>query len=750
MDREHEIRALTPLIRDARLLSLLGPAGVGKTRLALRLATTVSRYFPDGAWFVQLGAVTNGELVPTVIAGTLGVQEARPGETLAVLDAALAPRELLLVMDSCEHLVDDVALVLDHLLQACPRLSVVATSRERIGLAGELTWRVPPLDVPEANRPYTPDELGQVHAVALFLDRARRSNPGFSVTAANVPDIVDLVRCVDGLPLAVELAAGWMETLSPGELAREFGRRYQVLAARGRAVSERQTSLWAAIESGYERLDTPARLLFSQLGVFAGGWNLGAMTEVCGLESGPAVEVLGRLVDHSFVTVVPTTEGPTRYRLLEVLRRYALARLDESGQRAAVERRLADHVVGLAEKAAGSLTGREGPRWLGMLDAELENLRAVLAMDAPWAPEVKLRLAVAIVPFWHFRGLFNEGRRHLQELVGAGDGASPATVSALNGLSWLSWAQGDVGSAARQARRAFRIGRRIGDHRGAAYALLRLAQARFDSGRPGGAGAATERAAGIAAELRDERLTAECILQLGQVAMVQGRLDEAERQLTESVRLLSQTGLADREAVALLVLGRLKLQQGRHEEAESSLLRSLGVLREFALARHTVPILESLAAVATERGDQIRAAKLFGAASGQLQRMGARPPAAAPMRRALMERLQPALDAPGGERAHAEGARMNLRQAIAYALGDEAPAEPRRTRAPAAAPPLLTPRQLEVARLIAQGMSNKAIAARLTLSERTIEGHVEQICNKLGFNSRVQIAAWVVRHDAPE
>jgi len=744
MDRVQEMEALTPLVRDTRLLSLLGPAGVGKTRLALRLAASVDRYFQDGAWLVQLAPVTDGDLLPAVIAGVLGVTEAQPGETLAVLDAALASRELLLVMDGCEHLVEQVALVLDHLLQACPRLSVVATSRERIGLSGELTWRVPPLGVPRSNHPYTLDELGQVDAVALFLDRARRANPRFQVTAANAADVVELVRCLDGLPLAVELAAGWMETLSPGELAREFSRRYEVLAARDRVVSERQTGLWAAIEAGYERLDPAARHLFGQLGVFAGGWNLGAMTAVCRLESVPAVEVLGRLVDHSFVTVVPTAEGPTRYRLLEVLRRYALGRLEESGQHEAVQRRLADHMVELAEQAAGSLTGVEGPRWLAMLDAELDNLRAVFAMEQSWASEHKLRLAVAIIPFWHFRGLFNEGRRHLEDVVDTARTASPALVSARNGLSWLSWAQGDLGTAARHARQAFRTGRRIGDRRGAAFALLRLAQARFDSDRPAAAGAATERASQIADELRDERLTAECILQLGQVALVEGRLDDAERLLSDSVRLLSLTGQADRQATALLVLGRLELQQGHAEEAEAALLRSLAVLRDFALARHTVPILESLAAVTTVRGDHVRAARLFGAASAQLRRMGARPPRTAPMRRALVERLRPALDAPGGEEAREEGARMDLRQAIAFALGDAAPAVPRRQR-PAVERPLLTERQLEVARFIAQGLSNKEIATRLTRSERTVEGHVEQICNKLGFNSRVQIAAWVVR-----
>jgi non-specific serine/threonine protein kinase len=747
LGRERELADLAALMRDTRLLSLLGPAGVGKTRLALRLAAAVRRQFPDGVWLVQLAPVTDGELLPAVIAGVLEISEARAGETLAVVASALSSRDLLLVLDNCEHLVDPVAVVLERLLRSCPRLTVLATSRERIGLVGELVWRVPPLAIPDRDRSYTPDELEQLDAVALFVDRSRRVSARFRVTPANVADLADLVRRLDGLPLAVELAAAWMETLSPGELARELDQRYQVLMAR-RVVSERHIGLWAAIESGYERLDPAARDLFAQLGVFAGGWNLGAMTSVCRLESGAALELLGRLVDHSFVTVVPRTEGATRYRLLEVLRQYALARLEESGRRDETRRRFASHVVALAETASPSLTGREGPRWLTSLDADLDNLRAVFAIDAAWAPDLQLRLAAALVPYWHFRGLFNEGRGHLRAVVAALDTASPAAVSALNGLSWLSWAQGELPLAAHRARAAFRTARRIGDRAGAAYALLRLAQARFDSARPAAAGRATERAREIAVELRDQRLVAECVLQLGQVAMVEGRLEEADRLLRESVDLLAQTGRVDRQAVALLVLGRLHLRQGHLDAAEAALLQSLTELREFGLVRHSVPILESLAAVAAARGQNVRAARLAGAGAGLLERIGARPPRTAPMRSELVARWEPALRAPGGDRAHAEGRRMELGSAVAFALGEAAPAAPAPGRPPEPARPALTNRQLAVARLVAQGLTNKEIAARLVISERTAEGHVEQIFNRLSFNSRAQIAAWVVRHDA--
>jgi non-specific serine/threonine protein kinase len=619
----------------------------------------------------------------------------------------------------------------------------VATSRERLGVAGEAAWRVPPLDLPRTDRTYTLDELARVEAVALFADRARRANAHFSLTEANRGDVAGLVCRLDGLPLAVELAAGWMETLSPGELARELDQRYQILAARGPLVSDRHTSLWAAIDASFERLDPVARDLFCQLGVFAGGWNLGGMTSVCRLESAPAVEVLGRLVDHSFVTVVPTAEGPTRYRLLNVLRRYALDGLEASGRREALERRFADHVVTVAETAAASLSHREGPRWLAVVDAELDNARAVFAMDAAWAGEMKLRLAVALVAYWHVRGLLDEGQRHLREVLGPSGQAAPATVAALNGLSRLAWAMGDMRGATRQARAAFRIAGAIGDRSGEAFALMLLAKARFDAGRAAPAFRAMQRSEQIAREVGDVTVIGDCLVLVGQLALVEGRTDEAERLLRESVGVFSRTGDVHRVALALLALGRMHLQQARLDEAEAAMLLSIRELREFALARPAVPMLESLAAVAADRGDHLRAARLAGAADGLLERMGARPPRAAPVRSALSTRWQASLGAPGGDVAFAEGRQMELQRALAFAL---------RESRPAAAPrpldgdgPMLTRRQLEVARLVAKALSNREIASRLGLSERTVEGHVEQICNRLGFNSRVQIGIWMTQ-----
>jgi non-specific serine/threonine protein kinase len=655
---------------------------------------------------------------------------------------------MLLVLDGCEGIVDDVAVVVEQLLHACPGLSFLATSRKRLGLDGELVWRVPPLATPSPQRAYRPAELARGDSVALFVERARRVNAAFAIVEANVGSIAELIRRLDGLPLAVELAATWMEALSPGELVSELDDRYQTLVGR-RAVTERHPSLWAAIESSYERLDPDAQSLFGQLGMFAGGWNLGAMTAVCRLESGRGLEVLGRLVDHSLVTVVPTAEGPTRYRLLEVLRRFAVDSLEASGQLEDVRRRFVDHFVALAETASPNVLSRDRPRWLAVMDAELDNMRAVLAMESAWAVEPRLRLAAAMVPFWHVRGLVNEGRKHLRELVRAMDPASPAAVPALSGLSWLSWSMGDLGAAARHARAAFRYARAAGDRTGVAYALLRLAQAQYDLGRPT-AEATTRRAERIAADLDDQRLLGECHLQFGQVALLRGRLDEAEGLLTESVRLFSLVGRVDREQVALLVLGRVLLHRDRPRDAEDVLRRSLTILRGFAMVRYSIPILESLAAVAAWSREYTRSATLVGAAAGLLERMGGRLPPASPMRAALARVWEPALRAPGAEKALAAGRAMDLAGAVAYALREPESQAARPHHRANPAREYLTERQLEIARHVGKGLTTGQIARQMSITERTIEGHLAAIFNRLGFERRAQITDWIRKYDADQ
>jgi len=743
VDRDQELAELSKLIQQRRLCSLVGPAGIGKTRLALQAAERMRRHFRDGVWFVELAAVADGKLLPSTIISALELGEESQASPIAVIEAAMMTRHMVLVLDNCEHLIDQTAPLVARLLRICSALTVLATTRERLGVPGELVWRVPALSLPRPGKTYLPEDLVKVSAVTLFVNRAQHRNPGFCIDPANAGDVAELMRRLEGLPLAIELAAGWTATLSPAELLDRLGSHFQLLVSRERVVSPRHSSLWAAIDSSYEGLEPSEKSLFRQLGTFAGGWSLDSMTAVCALEQAAAVDLLGRLVDHSLVTVLAATARPTRYRLAEALRDYALAHLEEAGEDAAVQQRFVEHFVSMAESAIAGIAGPQGPGWLDVLDDEYGNLRAVFDTEVAAGAELRLRLAAALVPYWHFRGLFSEARIHITNAVAAVQVPSQALVSALNGLSRLCWAQGDLDVASRHGRQAFRVARVIGDRAGCALALLRLAQASFDSGRRRHARGWTERARRIATELGDARITAASFLQLGQLSLVEGRLEEAARLVSQSIDLFRSTQQVDQEAIASLVLGRVLLQQRRHEEAEATLLGSLAVLRPFALPRHSVPILESLAAAAAVRGDDLRAARLAGAAAALLDRIGAQPPPTAPMRTAIVARWHASLSARGADRAWREGKAMGLRAAIAYALGDDEPAP----TAPRHTPLTLTPRQLEVARLVAQGLTNKEIASRLFVSERTAEGHIDQICNKLGFNSRVQIAAWLIRRE---
>ena len=746
VDRDRELAELSRVIQERRLCSLVGPVGIGKTRLALQLAERMRRHFRDGVWLVELAAVADGQLVPSAIVSTLELAEEGTASPVAIIETALMTRHMVLVLDNCEHVIDHAAPLVARLLHACSALTVLATSRQRLGVPGELVWRVPALGVPRQEETYAPEDLVKVSATALFLDRSRRRNPNFVVHHANAGDVAELMRRLEGLPLAIELAAGWTATLSPAELVDRLGGRFQLLVSRERVVSPRHTSLSAAIDSSYEGLAPGDKSLFRQLGIFAGGWSLSSMTAVCELDHAAAVHLLDRLVDHSLVTVLAATVGPTRYRLAEALRDYALVHLKAAGEEVAVQQRFTEHFVTMAESAMAGITGPQGPGWLDVLDAEYGNLRSVFEMEAAAGPDLCLRLAAALVPYWHFRGLLSEGRLRITNALAAVHERSPALVPALNGLSRLCWAQGDLDSARLNGRQAFRVAREFGDQPGRALALLRLAQASFDAGRRREARGWTERARRIASELRDERLMALSSLRLGQLSLVEGRLDEAGRLVGQSIELFQRTEQVDQEAIASLVLGRVLLQQGRHEEAETTLLGSLALLRPLALPRPSVPILESLAAVAAARGDDLRAARLAGAAAGLLDRIGARPPATAPMRAAMVAHWQASLSARGADRAWREGRAMGLGEAIAYALGDDKPV-PTAASTQERTPLTLTGRQLEVATLIAEGLTNKEIASRLFISERTAEGHVDQICNKLGFNSRVQIAAWLIRRE---
>ena len=380
--RTHELDALTALLSSTRMVTLTGTGGCGKTRLAIEVADRVADRYADGVWFVDLAPLSDPALVLPAIAQVLGIREevARPLAT-TVVDAVRA-RHLLLVLDNCEHLIEGCASVAQLLLDACPRLSLLATSREALRIPGEISWRVPSLSLPQPEVNLSPTTAAQSEAVRLFTERAIAVQPAFQLTVTNVQAVAQICHELDGIPLALELAAARMHVLTAEELAARLDRRFSLLTGGSRTARLRQQTLQATVDWSYDLLTPEEQTLFARLSVFAGGWTLDAAEAVGSgddLAAEDVVNVLTRLVEKSLVVAQALDDGTTRYRLLETLRQYGRTRLETCGELARVQHRHATYYLTLAERAEPELIGSHQLRWLDQLEREHDNLRAALA-----------------------------------------------------------------------------------------------------------------------------------------------------------------------------------------------------------------------------------------------------------------------------------------------------------------------------------------------------------------------------------
>jgi predicted ATPase/DNA-binding CsgD family transcriptional regulator len=746
VNRRREVRALRPLLQQQRLVSLVGPAGTGKTRLALELATDVARRFSGGVWFAELAPISEPTLLAQAVAWSVGIADEGGASITEKLLERLRAERVLLVLDNCEHLVDEAARLGDLLLRGCPGLSLLATSRERLGIPGELVWRLDPMETPGPGLSYPARALAQLDSAVLFVDRAWRSQPEFAITDENAATVAELLRRLEGLPLAIELAAAWSGTLSPADMVARLDDRFRLLTARHRVMNPRHASLRAAIDSSYEALQSVEQSLFRQLGLFTGGWSLDSLTAVCELDPATVLDIHTRLVDRSLVRVRPPATGTTRYRMLDALREYALEKLREAGELEQVRDRFAAYLLTLAEASVNALSGADGPRQLELMDAEHDNFRALLEMVPPPAPDQALRLTVALADYWRLRGHYTEARLRVRAATRRSRERSPHLVRALLGLGMMAFLQVDRADGLRATRRALAIARRIGDGPGMLLAFEQLSRILFNSGDPAAARACLERGLRAAGQDADAVILSSYRFLLGQIALAEGRHEESASLLAEAVELGRQAGHGELSMLASSTLGRLHLLQGRPDQARPLLMETLAAARGFG-PRHVVMLLDSLAALAAEEGNYERAARLAGAAATVHERAGSRPPANSPIWSQLAARWERATATSAGRRAFAEGRAMDLDQAVRFALQEEAGRPETRARPAAQAAVRLTRRQMEIARLVAEGLTNREIAARLFISERTAEGHVEQIRNKLGFSSRVQIGAWVVEND---
>jgi predicted ATPase/DNA-binding SARP family transcriptional activator len=466
--RDRQIVEVKRALSMTRLLTLTGAGGSGKTRLALEVARDLVGAYPDGVWLAELAGLSEGDLVPQAVATALGVKE-RPSQPLTVtLGEFLRAKQTLLVVDNCEHLLEATAGLVDILLDSCPRLSILATSREALDVTGEVRWIVPPLSVPEPQgRPSSEDSsssegLEGYESVRLFIERARGRDPTFSLSLQNAPAVAEICWRLEGIPLAIELAAARVGTLSLEQISERLVGSLELLTRGGRTAVPRQRTLKGTLDWSYDLLSESEQTLFNRLSVFAGGWTLEAATMVAkgeGIEEGEVLDPLSGLVEKSLVMIRGGDPGGARYRLLEPVRQYALDKLEESDEAEEVRRRHAEFFLALAEDAEPRLRGAEDVEWLERLEGEHDNLRAALS----WAlergnAELALRLAGALWTFWQAHRHEGERRKWLEEALANDDRASVAArAKALEGMCWMAIDQRDLDRAEAAAQAGLKL-----------------------------------------------------------------------------------------------------------------------------------------------------------------------------------------------------------------------------------------------------------------------------------------------------
>ena len=701
----------------SRLVTLTGAGGCGKTRLAIHLARDLVADFADGVWIAHLASTADAALVPSVVLTALGGSEAADVTPLESLLHRVRGRQLLIVLDNCEHLVDACAEVIDLVLSASTDARVLATSREVLRVAGETAWRVPSLETPEPVEPGDPDQLLRYEAVRLFVDRIVQVDPNFALTAANATAVGEVCRRLDGIPLALELAAARGSGMSVPEIAARLDDCFHLLTGGGRGALPRQRTLRATIDWSHDLLSEPERVLFRRLAVFAGGWTLEAaeiVTEGHPLARAEILDVLMRLIDQSLVSVqVHAQDGRSRYRFLETVRAYAAEQLHAAGETADVQVRHREWCVNFAERAAEQLTGPDGPAWFGLLTSEQDNVRAALDAcgDDPTTAEAELRLAAAMARLWCPRKPVEGRRRLAQALARAPHRPSGARSAALTWQATFELYFGDPAIGRGMARAAASDARAIGDARRAADALWAVVYATEDDDAATRItlleeGLALLEAAGVrgqyawvlgflaaaAAESGDlqrartvldeadalaraagdvwSRLTT--LTQLGWLALGEGRLDDAEAHFRTLVDLGPRWG-GLHSMLGLLGLSQLSLRRGDVEQAWV-LCRQLLIDHQQA-AVWSAPLADVLAyaaSVLAAAGLHARAQRLLGAREAWYAAHGGPggiwlPHTRAGLKRGLVPIPPPPTDAALAQ-SRAAGRTMRLEEAVAYAL----------------------------------------------------------------------------------
>jgi predicted ATPase/DNA-binding SARP family transcriptional activator/class 3 adenylate cyclase len=669
--REQEIAELKDLLATTRLVTLTGAGGSGKTRLALQVAGDLVSEYPDGVWLVELAALSDAKLVGAVVARALGVQEEPSRPLVETLTDTLRAKRLLLVLDNCEHLLAACAGLAEGLLQACPQITVLATSRQPLAIAGETAWAVPTLSVPAAAETGTVDALAS-EAVRLFIERARSANRTFTPSGDGTAAIVEICRRLDGIPLAIELAAARVRLLTPEQIATRLDDRFALLTDGSRTALPRHRTLRALIDWSYELLFEQEQLLLRRLSVFAGDFGLEAAESVCageGIAGQAVLDLLAQLVDKSLV-VAEEQHAETRYRLLETVREFARERLDASDQDAPLARRHAGYYRASAEDArAEAERSGDARRWSRLAQAEHDNLRAALDFYAASGETTnEIRLATVLGDFWILRGYYAEGRRRLEGILARRSDRDALRATALNQLHRIVLRQHDLEEANAVGSERLALARQLGDRRGVAWTLVGLANAASTAGDIDAARRMLGEAESLFRALDETMGVVVVANDAGELALLDGDFAAAAEQFNAGLALHERVGRPGRTlrtglAHALLLQGRLNDARPLYRQ----------VFEEAVEIGHTVAIADALLGAAAvcdaDAGDPTAAARLLGAAESLLGETGVEFDRADSMLRdRIAGRIEALLDATDLARALDDGRNLHITEAVDLAL----------------------------------------------------------------------------------
>jgi predicted ATPase/DNA-binding CsgD family transcriptional regulator/Tfp pilus assembly protein PilF len=755
-------------------------------------------------WLTELAPLSEPGLVPQAVARALGVSEQPGHPLLGTLTEALRDKELLLVLDNCEHLIQATSNLAEALLSSCSRLRILATSREPLGVGGEAVRQVGPLSLPETTKGGLPaGDLMGCAAVRLFVERARATVPDFSLTEGNAGAVVRVCQRLDGIPLAIELAAAQLRALAVEQVAGRLEGSLDLLHSSSRTAEPKQQTLRATLDWSHKLLGEDERALMGRLSVIAGGWTLEAAEQVCsgrGIEQYEVLDLLGGLVDKSFVVAGTASEGAVRYRMLEPIRQYAREKLEVGGGAEEARGRHAAFYLALAEEAGPGLAGTRSAFWIRLLEEEHDNLRAALS----WAREREegqgLRFGAVLWRFWLAEGYLSEGINWLDAILAGGE-QGPERVRALEGLGWLAQYQGDIERANAAYREMLKLSRESDDRGNVATALNSLGTLAVSAGDneqakryleenlsvlrqleeeehaattlkryhasnllgilalnedkdPARATALWKESLALAREAGDALRIGVSLCSLGYAAVLQGDNERATALSEETLAFAREHQEAGEEVVpeTLVNLGLAALGQGEYERAISSFDEALAMSQSAGTKASLINALEGMASLAGAREEDPLAARLWGAADAAREVTGiALPPGDRALHEPRLAAARYRLGKAEWEVALTEGQKMSLEEAAEYVFS-RAQADPPTTpvpQKPSTGEPArhLSGREWEVAVLVARGLTNRQISAHLGISGRTVGNHVGNILGKLGLRSRTQIATWAIEHE---